>query len=95
MEVDDKTEVCELQEYDAAYDSVPFQPEFQPDVSEVRNMGIHEKSSGGGRLQTVLQLIQLILLVILLIAVAALLYRQYTSSDSSDSSTAPSCYWFQ
>ena len=24
MEVDDKTEVCELQEYDATYDSVPF-----------------------------------------------------------------------
>ena len=85
MEVDDSKKLYELQEYDATYDSVPF----QPDVSEVRNVKIQEKSSGGGRLQTVLQLIQLILLVILLIAVAALLYRQYTSSDSSDSSTAP------
>ena len=91
MEVDDKTHVYELQEYDAAYDSVPF----KPGTAGGRNVRIHEKSSGGGRLQTVLQLIQLILLVILLIAVAALLYRQYTSSDSSDSSTAPSCYWFQ
>ena len=88
MEVDDSKKLYELQEYDATYDSVPFE-------SQVRNVRIHEKSSGGGRLQTVLQLIQLILLVVLLIAVAALLYRQYTSSDSSDSSTAPSCYWFQ
>ena len=63
--VNDKTQVYELQEYDAAYDSVPFE-------SQVRNVKIHEKSSGGGRLQTVLQLIQLILLVILLIAVAAI-----------------------
>ena len=82
MEVDDSKKLYELQEYDATYDSVPFE-------SQVKNVRIHEKSSGGGRLQTVLQLIQLILLVILLIAVAALLYRQYTSSDSSDSSTAP------
>ena len=80
MEVNDKTQVYELQEYDAAYDSVPFE-------SQVRNVKIHEKSSGGGRLQTVLQLIQLILLVILLIAVAALLYRLCTS-DSSDCSPA-------
>ena len=81
MEVNDSKKLYELQEYDAAYDSVPFE-------SQVRNVKIHEKSSGGGRLQTVLQLIQLILLVILLIAVAALLYRQYTSSDSSDCSPA-------
>ena len=81
MEVDDSKKLYELQEYDATYDSVPFE-------SQVKNVRIHEKSSGGGRLQTVLQLIQLILLVVLLIAVAALLYRQYTS-DGSDSSTAP------
>ena len=84
VDVDDTKQLYELQEYDAAYDGVPF----QPDVSEVRNMRIHEKSSGGGRLQTVLQLIQLILLVILLIVAVVILYRLYTS-DSSDSSTAP------
>ena len=43
MEVDDSKKLYELQDYDVTYNSVPFE-------LQVRNVKIHEKSSGGGRL---------------------------------------------